>query len=68
MLDFESIQWCGEVADAVRRLVVRGAPAIGVCAAFGLVLGLREGTALHAVAEQVSIRAAVRKAEREHLR
>ncbi|HEY8021859.1 MAG TPA: S-methyl-5-thioribose-1-phosphate isomerase [Thermoanaerobaculia bacterium] len=30
-----------EVADAIRRLAVRGAPAIGVAAAYGLVLGLR---------------------------
>ncbi|HEX2275019.1 MAG TPA: S-methyl-5-thioribose-1-phosphate isomerase [Acidimicrobiales bacterium] len=29
-----------EVVDAIRRLVVRGAPAIGVCAAFGVVVGL----------------------------
>src|SRR6266511_4346662 len=29
-----------EVVDALRRLVVRGAPAIGVAAAFGVVLGL----------------------------
>jgi methylthioribose-1-phosphate isomerase len=29
-----------EVADALRRLVVRGAPAIGVAAAFGVVLGV----------------------------
>lgn len=28
-----------EVADAIRRMVVRGAPAIGVTAAFGMVLG-----------------------------
>ncbi|MDY7091480.1 MAG: S-methyl-5-thioribose-1-phosphate isomerase [Acidobacteriota bacterium] len=32
------------VADAIRRLAVRGAPAIGVAAAYGLVVGLREGT------------------------
>ena len=32
------------VADAIRRLAVRGAPAIGVAAAYGLVVGLR-GTA-----------------------
>jgi methylthioribose-1-phosphate isomerase len=35
-----------EVADAIRRLAVRGAPALGVAAAYGLVLGLaphREG-------------------------
>lgn len=30
------------VADAIRRLVVRGAPAIGVAAAFGVVLGAVE--------------------------
>ena len=30
------------VADAIRRLEVRGAPAIGAAAAFGLVLGARE--------------------------
>ena len=27
-----------EVVDAIRRLAVRGAPAIGVCGAFGVVL------------------------------
>lgn len=32
-----------EVAAAIRRLAVRGAPAIGVAAAYGLVLGLRQG-------------------------
>ena len=31
-----------EVVDALRRLVVRGAPAIGVCGAFGVVVGLAE--------------------------
>jgi methylthioribose-1-phosphate isomerase len=31
-----------EVADAIRRLVVRGAPAIGVAAAYGVALGGRE--------------------------
>ena len=30
------------VADSIRRLVVRGAPAIGVAAAYGLVVGLQE--------------------------
>jgi methylthioribose-1-phosphate isomerase len=32
-----------QVADAIRRLAVRGAPAIGVAAAYGLALGLRDG-------------------------
>ena len=30
-----------EVEDAIRRLAVRGAPAIGIAAAYGLVIGLR---------------------------
>jgi len=34
-----------EVAEAIRNLVVRGAPAIGVTAAFGVVLALRESRA-----------------------
>src|SRR6476620_9024259 len=31
-----------QVADAIRRLAVRGAPAIGVAAAYGVALGGRE--------------------------
>ncbi len=31
-----------EVADAIRTLAVRGAPAIGVAAAYGMVVGVRE--------------------------
>ena len=31
-----------EVADAIRRLAVRGAPAIGVAAAYGLALGVKD--------------------------
>jgi methylthioribose-1-phosphate isomerase len=31
-----------EVVDAIRRLVVRGAPVIGVCGAFGVIVGLDE--------------------------
>jgi methylthioribose-1-phosphate isomerase len=34
-----------DVADAIRNLVVRGAPAIGVTAAFGVALALRESRA-----------------------
>jgi len=34
-----------EVADAIRTLVVRGAPAIGVAAAFGVALAARESAA-----------------------
>ncbi len=34
-----------EVAEAIKRLVVRGAPAIGVAAAYGIVLGARNSRA-----------------------
>ncbi|OYT73644.1 MAG: S-methyl-5-thioribose-1-phosphate isomerase [Chloracidobacterium sp. CP2_5A] len=34
-----------EVAEAIRSMVVRGAPAIGVAAAFGIALGLRASVA-----------------------
>ncbi len=34
-----------EVADAIRVMVVRGAPAIGVAAAMGVALGMRDSTA-----------------------
>ena len=39
-----------DVADAIRRLAVRGAPAIGIAAAYGVVLGVRRGTDIAAVA------------------
>src|SRR5580704_5253081 len=32
-----------EVADAIRSMVIRGAPAIGVAAAMGVALGVKEG-------------------------
>lgn len=34
-----------EVADAIKTMVVRGAPAIGVSAAFGLALGIKQASA-----------------------
>ena len=36
---------CDAVADAIKTMVVRGAPAIGVSAAMGLALGARQSTA-----------------------
>jgi methylthioribose-1-phosphate isomerase len=36
-----------EVADAIRRMVVRGAPAIGVTAAMGIALGVRDAEGDH---------------------
>ena len=38
-----------DVADAIRRLAVRGAPAIGVAAAYGAVLGVRSGSTFASV-------------------
>ncbi len=40
----------GDVHDAIRRLVVRGAPAIGVAAAYGMVTALRDMAAGDAAA------------------
>src|SRR5271165_3862699 len=34
-----------EVADAIRNMIVRGAPAIGVAAAMGIALGVRDSKA-----------------------
>jgi methylthioribose-1-phosphate isomerase len=39
------------VAEAIRSMVVRGAPAIGVCAAFGFALAARRGDALDQAAD-----------------
>src|SRR5919202_2301374 len=36
---------CEEVADAIRQMVVRGAPAIGVAAAMGIAVGLQQAVA-----------------------
>ena len=37
-----TLRSCDEVADAIRTMVVRGAPAIGVSAAMGLALGAKQ--------------------------
>jgi methylthioribose-1-phosphate isomerase len=47
------LRTAAEVVDAIRRLAVRGAPLIGVCGAFGIVLGLRAGEPLDRLVEQV---------------
>ncbi len=39
----------GEVADAIKTMVIRGAPAIGVAAAMGVALGVMEGADLDTV-------------------
>jgi methylthioribose-1-phosphate isomerase len=38
-----------DVAEAIRRLAVRGAPAIGIAAAYGVVLGVRSGRPFESV-------------------
>jgi methylthioribose-1-phosphate isomerase len=43
-----------EVADAIRSMVIRGAPAIGVAAAFGIVLGVRQTGELDRVASTLA--------------
>lgn len=43
-----------DVIEAIRDLVVRGAPAIGVCAGFGVALGLAEGLTLDRVASELA--------------
>ncbi len=43
-----------DVEQAIRRLSVRGAPAIGIAAAYGLVVGLREGLGFQAAVERLA--------------
>jgi methylthioribose-1-phosphate isomerase len=42
-----------EVAQAIERLAVRGAPAIGIAAAYGVVLGAAEGVGVAAAVERL---------------
>jgi len=44
-----------DVADAIRTMVVRGAPAIGVAAAYGMVLAYREGSYTPARAARILV-------------
>jgi methylthioribose-1-phosphate isomerase len=45
----------GEVADAIRSMVIRGAPAIGVAAAMGVALGvLRSGDSLEDICDTLA--------------
>jgi methylthioribose-1-phosphate isomerase len=43
-----------EVAEAIRSMVIRGAPAIGVAAAMGVALGVQEGTDFETVCETLA--------------
>ena len=51
-----------EVAEAIRSMVIRGAPAIGVAAAFGVVLGAPTGNGALSSAELDAIDAVLRAA------
>ncbi|MEA2501367.1 MAG: methylthioribose-phosphate isomerase [Actinomycetota bacterium] len=42
-VEVRSLRSATDVVGAIKALVVRGAPAIGVCGAFGVVLGLQDG-------------------------
>ena len=44
-LEVVSLHTCREVVEAIKNMTVRGAPAIGVAAAFGLALAARESPA-----------------------
>lgn len=41
-LEYADVHTAEQMRDAIRRLAVRGAPAIGIAAAMGVVLGVRE--------------------------
>ncbi len=43
-----------EVAEAIRSMVIRGAPAIGVAAAMGVALGVREGADFETVCQTLA--------------
>ncbi|HEX4822718.1 MAG TPA: S-methyl-5-thioribose-1-phosphate isomerase [Candidatus Polarisedimenticolaceae bacterium] len=51
--DYVTLRTAEEVAGAIRAMVVRGAPAIGVTAAFGLTLAAPQGDAALREAERV---------------
>lgn len=52
-LEIRKLTSAAEVVDAIQRMVVRGAPAIGVCGAFGIVLGLDEGLPLDRLVDEI---------------
>jgi len=50
---FEEQHGAAEVARAIRELRVRGAPAIGIAAAYGLAMAWRDGADVEAAAEEL---------------
>jgi len=57
-LEVASLHTCLEVAEAIKNMTVRGAPAIGATAAFGLALAARESSAPDAAGLYADIQAA----------
>jgi methylthioribose-1-phosphate isomerase len=55
---YEFLSRPADVADAIKNMLVRGAPAIGVCAAYGMV-----AAALHAPKDENGFRAAMKEAD-----
>jgi methylthioribose-1-phosphate isomerase len=53
-----TLHTAAEVAEAIRAMVVRGAPAIGIAAAYGMALGAREAAAAGAEAYVAAMREA----------
>ena len=53
-LELRSLDTVDDVVDAIRRLVVRGAPAIGVCAAYGVAMGVAAGRDIDEVAAELT--------------
>lgn len=45
---------CGQVAEAIKNMTVRGAPAIGVAAAYGLALAAKNGEDFERACERMS--------------
>jgi len=52
-LEMRELRTVADVVDAIERLVVRGAPAIGITAAYGVELGLRAGEEIADVASRL---------------
>lgn len=57
-LEVVSLHTCFEVAEAIKKMTVRGAPAIGATAAFGLALAARESAARDAASLMADLQAA----------
>src|SRR5690606_6597824 len=46
-LEYRLIQTAADMAEAIRTMIVRGAPAIGIAGAYGLVLSARQHASLN---------------------